>query len=90
MTAPTLLQYPTTKLKEDGYDGLSFEECGCGLDDLVPCDAPNMRCVCARAVKCTWDDSKGEGPMDACCECESTMPGGTCYWPADRRDDAHG
>jgi len=25
-------------LKSHGYDGLCGDECGCGLDDLMPCD----------------------------------------------------
>jgi len=25
-------------LRENGYDGLYCEDCGCRLDDLIPCD----------------------------------------------------
>lgn len=33
-------------LKDNGYDGLcnSFD-CGCGLDDIVPCNSNCMDCV---------------------------------------------
>ncbi len=29
-------------LKANGYDGLWQEECGCRLDNLMPCDAPHL------------------------------------------------
>ena len=34
-------------LKAKGFDGLFNEvgECGCGLNDLMPCDGPQERCV---------------------------------------------
>jgi hypothetical protein len=28
----------TAHLKAGGFDGLAGEDCGCGLDDLMPCD----------------------------------------------------
>jgi len=28
-----------------GYDGLCDFECGCGVDDLMPCDEPSLSCV---------------------------------------------
>jgi len=42
-------------LKDNGYDGLCCEECGCGLDDLMPCDDYCINCVPAYinyCVKC--------------------------------------
>ena len=39
-----LREYIEKGLKDDGYDGLYNEaiECGCGIDDLMPCqDAPS-------------------------------------------------
>lgn len=43
-----LLQY----LKANGYDGLSYTCCGCGVDNLVPCDHPELECQAARKVVC--------------------------------------
>ena len=40
-------------LRERGYDGLvsgdEFPDCGCGLDDLMPCGSPIDRCQPAYA-----------------------------------------
>jgi len=34
-------------LRQHGYDGLCvpYQECGCILDDLMPCDAPTADCL---------------------------------------------
>ena len=34
-------------LEQNGYDGLYWPwlECGCFLDDLMPCDEPSCRCT---------------------------------------------
>ncbi len=29
-------------LRANNYDGLAGDECGCKVDDLMPCDIPNM------------------------------------------------
>ncbi len=40
-------------LQENGYDGLAGEDCGCGIDDLCPCDAAiPTECVPARLRTC--------------------------------------
>lgn len=39
------------KLKELGADGLCREECGCGLDDLFPCDECQFDCEPAKKIK---------------------------------------
>ncbi len=44
-------------LKEHGYDGLCDEaiECGCRVDDLMPCDSPGMT-TCVPAHEEIQDD----------------------------------
>ncbi len=32
-----LVEYIEAGLKKDGYQGLCQEDCGCGLDDFIPC-----------------------------------------------------
>lgn len=33
-------------LKDNGYDGLCLpeEECGCSLEDFMPCGEPSLKC----------------------------------------------
>jgi hypothetical protein len=31
-------------LESNGFDGLTNDECGCGLDDLVPCESDCSMC----------------------------------------------
>ena len=45
-------------LKDNGYDGLCCEECGCGLDDLMPCDGDCINCVPAYINYCVKCDEK--------------------------------
>ena len=33
-----------TWLKENGFDGLCNEDCGCSLDDFAPCGGPYGDC----------------------------------------------
>jgi len=32
-------------LKDNGYDGLYCDDCGCIIDDLIPCDNDCSHCV---------------------------------------------
>lgn len=53
-------------LKENGYDGLYRESCGCQVGDLMPCDEPGADCKAGYKVPCP-------GP-EVCCA------GGDCDW----------
>ena len=60
-------------LQANHFDGLSLDDCGCGLDDFAPCDSgPYPECQSARAhvVQC------GEHYPDA-------YPGDILYIPAE-------
>lgn len=40
-------------LRDNGYEGLAGDDCGCGLDDLAPCDNGfPSECVPAYRVMC--------------------------------------
>lgn len=48
-------------LKKHGYDGLTNdEECGCGIDDLFPCEACPDRCEPAYRVLVPEGEDYGE------------------------------
>ena len=51
-------------LREHGYDGLVRidYECGCGLDDLMPCSQPSEHCEAAYRRECV------DCPDDTDCE----------------------
>ena len=52
-------------LKENGYDGLCFEECCCGINDLMPCNAGCDQCEPGYKVPCHGDEG---GWCDGECE----------------------
>jgi hypothetical protein len=58
--AGDLVAYVRAALERDGYDGLwNDDECGCKLDDLMPCDGPSTRCQPGYLQALTdaqWDD----------------------------------
>ena len=57
-------------LKAGGFDGLAVDDCGCGIDDLMPCDGYGIdRCKPANAVPCDG----------TCFNCEKENEGGVCY-----------
>lgn len=41
----TLIKIVTDYLLSNGFSGLCNDECGCRLDDLMPCEQPNKDCV---------------------------------------------
>ena len=53
-------------LKENGYDGLYSEECGCRIDDLIPCCAGEWLASCEAGYKVPCDPETC--PADGDCE----------------------
>ena len=54
-----------TWFKENGFDGLCNEDCGCSLDDFVPCGGPNGDCEPALMCILSADEYLGNcGPGD--------------------------
>jgi len=43
-------------LKENGYDGLAGDDCGCGIDDFAPCGEGIGYCKPAYKVKADCDN----------------------------------
>lgn len=43
-------------LKENGFDGLAGDECGCLLEDLVSCGGPFDNCVPGIKIDCPTCD----------------------------------
>jgi hypothetical protein len=39
-------------LKDNGYDGLCSDDCGCDIDDLFPCGENPEFCIPAHKCKC--------------------------------------
>lgn len=38
-----------------GGDGLCDTDCGCGIDDLFPCDSNPAECIVAKKIKVTQE-----------------------------------
>jgi len=38
-------------MKEKGFDGIVGPDCGCTLEDLMPCDFPQKGCVLCKVKK---------------------------------------
>ncbi len=61
--AMTVKEIVIEYLKANGYDGLCREECGCGLNDLCPCDDnPYFDCEPAYHHEATADREEGWYP----------------------------
>lgn len=53
-TEPTVTTIVSTYLRLGGFDGLCREECGCGIEDLAPCDmGHSWRCTPAYKWTCS-------------------------------------
>ena len=51
-----LREIVTLWLEASDYDGLAGDNCGCELDDLMPCDEPNIECQPGYKRKCPGED----------------------------------
>ena len=62
-------------LKDNGFDGLCYEDCGCDIDDLAPCwnnyedCQPAYKHVCMPELRKDLIYLKGECPLDCTGEC---------------------
>ena len=70
-------------LRDNGCDGLCCDDCGCGVDDLMPCE-PNegiTLCVAARFVE--YDSPECNSRVDDlegdCFGCRGVDPCPGCY-----------
>jgi len=63
-------------LKENSFDGLCNDNCGCGLTDFAPCDGgPYWTCEAAIARVLGPGEHIGEcGPGDTCYEANQSGP----------------
>lgn len=52
-------------LEKNGYAGLSFDDCGCRLDDLIPCGLTDNALVCNPFKVVRADDLKEARRMAA-------------------------
>ena len=61
-------------LKANNYDGLCGEECGCSLDDFMPCEDSCNECEPAHKAKCKHCGRKVMTPdgkdVEVCIACE--------------------
>lgn len=64
-------------LKENGYDGLCNNSCGCGIDDLFPCSFENTD-ICETAYKVACKGCEGEGCAYGIFECFSKIKTNKC------------
>ena len=62
-------------LEKNGYDGLCSENCGCGLDDFMPCEdcdtetcKPSYKHICNGRENCLFSGfCEGEGNKGDVC-----------------------
>ena len=47
-------------LKENGFDGLAGDSCGCFISDLMPCDNPSPDCSAGHKKSCLNCLSRGD------------------------------
>lgn len=69
----TLIDLIRRSLRQIGVDGLGADECGCFLEDLCPCDAPDLR-QCEPAWRC---NRTGD---NRCPDCDREPDAGVQDW----------
>jgi hypothetical protein len=74
----TIKEVITKYLKDNSYDGLAGNNCGCGVDDLMPCDCPDLECKVAKRHNCLDCPDKNSG-----CESEDREFTLGCWKPAE-------
>lgn len=55
----TVKEIITNYLIKNGYGGLCHFDCGCNLDDLIPCDSDFSHCEPGYKVPCKCNDNCG-------------------------------
>ena len=77
MSTPSIHDMVRDYLLTHGYDGLAGEECGCAVDDLMPCGDgySDSECRAGWRTTCPIDPATDE----QCCD----EPGGEC-WTTER------
>lgn len=70
-------------LKSIGADGLCADECGCGLDDLMPCMCEGIEdCVPARRRECKYCPDKSDCDIYVS---DNMEPQGGCFKPVEEK-----
>lgn len=63
-------------LVENNFDGLCYEDCGCGIDDLAPCGNITEKCDAAYKHICTSCNY-----AITCCDNDGRDINGYCFKP---------
>lgn len=63
MSNITVEKMVETWLRANGYDGLYSDDCGCEVDDLMPCGETTMTCQAGYKVPCPGPEECDEGGL---------------------------
>lgn len=68
---PTVKEIVKEYLQANGYDGLATDDCGCSVNDLIPCEGSAFEhCEAGHKIACCEDDP----------ECRPWTCEGECDW----------
>lgn len=73
-------------LTAHGYDGLAGDECGCRIDDLVPCDGNPLDCTPAYACPIKPCKAPDSYSWD-CMVSRATLDSGKCIMDEEEPED---